>query len=457
MTKSLMSKAIKSCTLTFQTKNILKGIYSLWLSAIVATALFFATGCNDGVGTTAIDVLPDSDLIGLTYSDTFSIEMETIWLDSFNTYQSARQIFGNYIDPEFGEISAATYTEVLPRSGLDFGDTSNIIYDSLVLRLNIESHYGRLETPQTLVIHELTERFPDVDTIYSNDSLAYDAAWNIAQDKVLDFSRQGQVDVITVRLDDSLGRRIIYAGADTLGDRDLFGELFKGLYISTKPVTYLSREPGAIFTLFGSSTSTQMELYYQQRDSAGGAFVNKVEPFLVSLSTPKFHSFERKNLDEKVLAKYLSRPDDNNFYEFVQGAGLTNYVRIPHITNLGEVLVSRADLVLYVETDFLGSTNRFLPPIELETIFADANKREVIIGGNRVLLSEPAQFDEDEGAYIIRLNNYIQELLIQRRENYGFFIGPNNRSFQVNRVVFGGTDHPTLKPVLRITYTNLPE
>ncbi|MCB0853130.1 MAG: DUF4270 family protein [Bacteroidetes bacterium] len=434
----------------------MKRNHSLRLSAIVATALFFIIGCTGETGTTAIDVLPDSDLIGLTYSDTFTIEMETIVIDSFTTYQAGRQIFGNYLDPEFGDISAATYTEVLPRSGLNFGDTANIRYDSIVLRMNIDNYYGRLETPQALVINELTEKFPETDTMYSNDSLAYDAAWNLAGDRVLDFSQQG-VDIITVRLDDSLGRRILFANADTLGDKDLFKELFKGFYISTKPLRYFSREPGAIFSLFAASTSTQLEQYYQKRDSASGPFTAKMEPFLISLSTPRFHNFKCKNFNEKIISQYLTQPDQSTFYEVIQGGGIINYVKLPYIKNLGEVLISKAELLLYVETKFLGSNNRFQPPIELESIFADENKQEVIISGTRVLLSDPADFDANEGAYVIRLNNYIQELLIERRENYGFFLAPNNRSFQVNRAIFGGTGHPTLKPVLRVTYTNLPK
>ena len=124
------------------------------------------------------DVLPPGDVIGMQFTDTFSIELETQIVDSINTYLASEQLFGNYIDPHFGRITATTFLEVLPRSGLNFGDAEDLIFDSLVLRMEINGAYGRSEKPQTLSIFELNEQIPTVDPIkrqlYSTTQLGYD-------------------------------------------------------------------------------------------------------------------------------------------------------------------------------------------------------------------------------------------------------------------------------------------
>ena len=91
-----MLKDITNCTQTFQTKLALYNLRNTWLSVILITAatLFFA-GCEeDGQGIGA-EVLPPEDIINFTFTDTTSIEIETIVQDSINTYRATDLLFGN--------------------------------------------------------------------------------------------------------------------------------------------------------------------------------------------------------------------------------------------------------------------------------------------------------------------------------------------------------------------------
>jgi hypothetical protein len=431
--------------------------FATWLSAFFGAAMLFLSACQGDTGSFNDDILPEEDVIRTGYNDTLAVEFRSIWVDSIQTYRSSRQIFGNYIDPLFGRITAETYTEVLPRSNLDFGNKEDLIFDSLVLRLDIESSYGRIGTRQQLRLYELTESFPDPATISSKSSMAYDDSRNLAQSTLLDLEASKGAAEVRILLDGELGRRILFASPDTLGDKDLFQDLFHGFLISTEPVTYLSREPGAIFTMNSSSTATQMELYYKKREPGTQTYLSLIEPFPITGSTPRFSRIERSEVSDKLLTVELPQPDTAQAFEFIQaGALIKNFIKIPDLSSFGQVGINQAELVLFVDQSTLGSSNRFNPPPLLLPVFADANGEEVIFNGQRVLASSETAYDAVTGTYSISLTNYVQQLINEQRENYGILLLPNGPEFRVNRAVFGGMNHPSLKPALRITYTSLP-
>ena len=71
----------------------------------------------------------------------------------------------------------------------------------------------------------------------------------------MDLDESRGVAQLSIRLDDELGERLLFADSTILQDKDQFQELFRGFYLGTDPVTYLSREPGGIYSLFGSSSN----------------------------------------------------------------------------------------------------------------------------------------------------------------------------------------------------------
>ncbi|MEM7372540.1 MAG: DUF4270 family protein [Bacteroidota bacterium] len=428
-----------------------------WLSAIsLVAAIFFVSGCENS-GTFTEEVLPVDDPISTHYVDTIPIKMTSIWTDVSETYRADRQMFGNYIDPLFGRITAETFSEVLPRSNLDFGEANDLFYDSIVLKLDIEGTYGRFATPQTLHIYELTETFPEADQIDSRTRLTFDSSHDLGGGYLLDLDETNGVAQLTIRLDDELGRRLLFANSDTLEDKDLFQQLFPGFYFGTDPVTFLSREPGGIYTLFGSSSNTQLELHYKQREPGTQVFVSKIEPFLISNSTPRFTYLNRSEFSDSFLASELSQTDTSSQFEFVQaGLLIKNFIQFSNIDQLGQVAISRAELVLSVDPESLGGSQRFNPPSQLLSIFADENGEEVQIDGSPILASQDAVYNSITKTYSISLTSYVQQLVNEQRENFGIVLRPQGSQFRINRAVFGGTDHPSLQPKLAITYTTLP-
>ena len=277
----------------------------------------------------------------------------------------------------------------------------------------------------------------------------------------INFDEAEGAQVFVVRLNDELGKRILFANPDTLADKDFFRELFKGFVFKTDPVQFFSREPGAIYTFNAGGVATQMELHYQKKDSSGVFEAASPEPFLISSSTPRFHSISRTDINDKLLTTEWNQPDDRTFVEFVQGGGLIqNFIQFPYVEDLGTIGVSRAQLIVKIDTSFWGSEGRYTPPTELLAVLADENKGELLdADGFRQPISSQsssAVYNASEHAYIFTLTEYIQRISSGQLENTGFLLIPRNSSFLVNRAVLGGTTHPTLAPELKITFSTLP-
>ena len=335
-----------------------KKLWLFILSWMAATT--FLVSCDEGPNGLGSEVLPNGDLVNVTFSDTSTVQLQTLVFDSINTYQSSLQLMGNYVDPLFGTISAKTYTQVFPRSGLNFGDPSELIFDSLVLKLTFASGYGRLDQAQTLRVYELTEDMPDTTLIYSSRQLAHDSK-DLSNGKQLDFTGGTIAPIVRVRLDDALGERILFGDSTVLADRNSFlDQVLKGLVLETDPVKFVSREPGAVFSLFGNDSDSLLVLHYRKYDTASQTYLPYREPFLITNSTPRYHSLTRTNTSGTLFAENTQVPDTARSYEFLQSGLLTKtWVQFPTLNFDEPALVSRAELILPVDPATLGFFMRF--------------------------------------------------------------------------------------------------
>ncbi len=423
------------------------------------TAILSLSACLDGPGNTGIDVLPDNDLLTTAFTDTQSIVFQSVIVDSVSTYRAQRQLVGNYVDPEFGRITATTYTELLPRNGLLFAeDPDDLMFDSLVLQVVVDAGYGKIDVPQTLRVHLLDDTFPNSEVISSKTEIAYQPK-DLAGGKQFGFT-ETVVTTFRIRLDDELGKKILFTNPDTLADRDLMKFILPGFRISTDPVQFFSREPGAVFSLDLESDNSQLLMYYQLRDSASGVFepAEDPEPFRILTITPKFTQIERTEVtSDRLLGMFLPKPDDNNEYEFVQaGALIKGFIQFPDIADLEGVAIQRAEMLLKVDETWLGSDARYRPPGSFNIAYAGPDGNELITEEGISLVTTPPTYNEEEGYYSVILTNYVQQIITGQRDNDGMVILPDLQNLSVNRVVLGGISHPTLAPELRITYTQLP-
>ena len=457
-----MWKATKSFTQISQTEaSGPKGLTSWLFAGLLAAAMIFFHACDKPPEDTGLSVLPPNEVLQIKYTDTAKVNLHSILVDRVRTANASVQLFGNYIDPEFGHIQAATYTEIIPTiSNLDFGDSASLRFDSLVLFVDITSTYGRFDSPQRLRVHELQQSIPDSSVLLtSRRELAIDPL-NLAGNHIIDFRGSDRFSDLQVRLDPSLGKRLLAAEPASLATGAAFVEFFKGLYISTEPVAFLSREPGAIFSISLASTATQLSLFFGQRDNTTGEFTNQRVNFRVSSFTNQKYSTIRRigDYQNRLLGKVLQNQANGQYQVLQSGSVIKTFVRFPGLDAWPRVGINRADLIIKVDNQFSGSVSgiaqRYSPPQNLLLVIATQDSTELRTAAG-LAINSGATYNPQIPGYQFPVTNYIQEIISKKRENYGLLILVQDSATTVNRAVLGDTAHPTLKPELRITYTDV--
>ena len=427
--------------------------------------MLLLSACTSSIGDTGIEVLPPTELVDVVHADTFTIDLTTEIIDSISTADSSFQLMGNYIDPEFGRISATSFLQFFPPdSAAAFfadSDPNNLILDSAVLQLDMTNSYGRLQTPQQLRIYELEEEFPIRENLSSRSTLAQKKAELSGGKKT---SYNNILFDLRVRLDREFGERLLFAGNNLKTIKD-FTDNFIGLSVSTVPVGFLSREPGAVFQVYtGFGNATRMILYFQYRASATSTFVDTTAIFPIGEEARRFHQITRSETNSKLL---VAEQDPPNTYEFMQaGSLIVLKVKLPSLDQFRRGTgINNAELFLKIDEDFLGSDGRFDPPDAIQLVYLDENGNELpdenpagfILENPGVADILQIPYDNTAHAYRIKLTSYIQEVIKGSRENHGFVLKPIREPVQfqayVKRGVFTGVNHPVSPPKLSITYT----
>lgn len=449
-------------------------------------ALVFCVACEENVpGDTGIDILPPEEQVEVIYADTFQLALNTRIVDDLPYADSTRVLFGNHIDPHFGRISAGAYLQFYSPDAIWTvpNTTDYLLLDSLVLRMDLVNAYGRFDTPQRLKIHEIVENFPLKSAITSTTQLRVNEGAELSASYTIDFSSEDDSILRSqiVRLSDDLGNKMLYTDPANYATDDVFQEFFKGLYIATEKVPFLSREPGAVFDLDVSDNfSTYLTLFYRSRSSLSASYdpdtvffeVAKRNGFFFDYTT-RFSQIKREEYEDKLLG--LNK--DGNKYEFLQSgrriSGIDVFLKnenlieltgtFPTINNLSQgVGINEASLKLYVDTTLQGSRfrslSRYLPPDFLQLYFTD-DKGKVFELEEIGLGSLLSQYNAKEGSYTFSLAQYMQSMLNKKNNLVGFVIRPSwtNTETTIRRIILGGTEHPTLKPELIISYTRLKQ
>lgn len=433
----------------------MKTTFKAWLLPILVTAaMLFTTGCTppNDVGE---DVLPDEDIVTGNYVDTFSINFRTIPEANNTTEDAARSLIGNYVDEEFGHIFTESYFQVrIVGSNLVFGeDPSKLALDSIVLSLDLTDFYGRFNDPVELEIFEIEQDFP-IDSALDNQTiLAIDDSYDYANGATIDFSQlNGFLDFVRFRLDDSLGRKLLFASTDSLATNTIFTDYLKGLCIRSKPVNQsISREPGAVYQWDPTSSVSEVILYYKDTTTA------KEYGFDISQLSDRYHRIIRTDLAGRLYERIL---DDSLIaqpeYGAIQAGSLVNlFVGIPGMKNLDPAGINRAELILNVDPDFFGSDDRFSPPAQIVVFNSNAEGTGI---DSAAFISSSASYDPVEQRYVVPLTNNLQNILAGRLESTGFIIVPDESAITVNRAIIAGPGHPNidLQPKFRVVYTTIP-
>ena len=222
------------------------------VSIIAGIALVPACKDPEEIG---LGIIPGSDTLGLSLSDTSTIYTRTVLEDTLRTDELSVELLGSVYDPVFGKHQAAIYAHTVLAGVPNFNGVTHA--DSLVLTLFYSGAYGDTSLTQTVNVYRMTEDMEFDSVYYSNKNFSYDAvplgtqnfkAWPNHTVVVGGDTQSAQLRIpLSLALADSI---MALSGGTELSTSDNWNAYFKGLYIKTDEATVSGTGCIAYFNFF---------------------------------------------------------------------------------------------------------------------------------------------------------------------------------------------------------------
>ncbi len=399
-------------------------------------------------------LLPD-DQLGLTFTDTFTVIAEVMPDDTVFTEGLATNLWGAMVDPVFGKSHGGIYFQLsTDRSNIDFGD--NLTLDSLVLTLlySPSKGYGDNTVPQNLNVYRVTQPFSKDSSYYQFTTFSTQPTPlatingfvpNFSDSLVINDSVK-YAPGLRIRLDNTLGNEILASsGLNNLASDAAFKAFLNGLYLAPDTMA-----PGAGMVYFNIfNANSKLTIYF----NGGQSF-----DFLINSNSGSVNHYKHNHTGTPVGNSFGGSTNDDVLY--VQPmAGVKVKVTVPHIENLKNAAINKAELVF---TDIGTDTATFAPPAMLiftqllengsENLLPDQSLGNTFMGGVRTKETDSA----GNAVYVYKLNvpRYLQQV-ISTGKQFGLNLLTYPTASQANRVILGGSTHAQQPLKLRLTYTKI--
>ena len=213
-------------------KYMTKKGYTVSLLAVLSVCFFTACKRTDiQFG----DDFIDNDYTKIIKTDSFTVNVSTVYIDSFATSGSGTALAGVYKDKDFGLIRARTFMQLAPPASADIYD--NTSYDStrLVVKLN-RTWYGDTSKPLHIVVYRVTDdiNFPEDASQFYNTTSFNTASTPIGEQTV--YLKPNVIDsTISIPISDALGNEwmnLLQTKSDDVKTTENFLQYFKGIAIT---------------------------------------------------------------------------------------------------------------------------------------------------------------------------------------------------------------------------------
>lgn len=406
----------------------------------------------------------DNSTTNLVMVDTSTLEISTVYVDSFITSASGAILAGSYTDPQFGKIASNSFIQLGAPSG--FSIPNGALFDSLevILPLN-KTFYGDTLTPYNIAIHQLNDEIKlpnDQYSFYNNDHLNYSAT-PLGSTRVI--VQPGTRDSIAVRISAALGQLLfdkMFAKDEAVASDDQFIHFFKGLAIV---------DGGNNNLVLGFKDSITMRLHYR---NPGVITSDAYIDFSINNTTTQFNNISVNRTATPIAAlgttgnkQLLSTKTQNAGYgQYISGAMMK--IGFPHLRNLLQlndfVKIIRADLILKpVKNSFLNfytlppylrlsTTDQYNVPGTDLTTYSSSTSSSSTQYGNLYI----DHLYGTETAYKYDVTAYLQEQIARTDINKnGLLLLPPNPVTIFDRVMIGDGKNAESRSEVRIYYATV--
>ena len=407
-------------------------------------------GCQKGDETLGLNLLPGIQVIESRYQqETGSITAFTFTDDKITVSRPRYNLLGSFNDPLFGLTNGAVASQFRMPYYPRF--ESDAALDSIVLNLNYKYVYGDTLTNQTLLVHELTGDLQYNDSYLSSFNLK-----NLASPDVLGSAnfiplfrtdstkRDTSLQIIRIRLNPSLGQRLLKMDSLNMVTNDKFVTVFKGLYV--EPVTASTK--GSLMLVDALSPALVVYYHTAAHDTLGYAYRVSGNSAIVSgfshdYSTTKFFPHMNQQTIQDSLV-YLQPTGGTkvkiNMPKLSTWRDSTNYV------------INKATFIVHVDT-ILTDRRRYEMPSQIYLKIINNNGDEEFPKDGELSLAYYGGFYNPLTAtYNFNVTQHLQQIITGEKRNNGFYLVQPQRTTSPKRVVLKGcTSHTPME--LDVTYT----
>lgn len=418
-------------TLTF-----LKKYTKTWLAInCLGFSFLFLTACDTPkeIGSELFSVE-----VGLNYTDTLSLDMGTVLVDSVYSNASAHYFLGTLSNPYIGAVRSSFFTQFANIDSIKASETSR--YESLKMRLVYKSFMGDTNQVQRFNLYRLKDSLVLSRRYLTNSTVAYDPS-PIGTFSFTPRPLKGRTplndslrfDTLDVMLPASLGREFLsnYKDKTIAGGGSGFRKSFYGFYVESANTSNNTAIIG-----FNPAYSS-IELKYRN----AGDTVSKVIPYYFSLTTAltnqevqaRFNRIEAQRTGSMVanltkVGDFVDAKRSNHRSFVAKGAGLATYIKIPYLKNLignRYLAVNKAELVL--ESSGEVPKEEILQVLSLAKV-NDQKKLMRNSNGVAFLTAEggasfqTAVYNENTKTYTFNITSHMQNMLSGREKAQDFMV-----------------------------------
>ncbi len=390
----------------------------------------------------------DNQYTQIVKVDTFTTDISTVFVDSFQTSASGITLLGGYTDSAFGRIDTKSYFELTPPPYTKSYDSARFDSLRLILRLN-KNYYGDTTKPLHLEVNRLSQQinFPENQyAFYNTQSFSVFPKVIGSGDFLLNPTFYS--DTISIKMDDALGREFL-SKLKNASDQDLqndnnFLYYFNGLRISSNSDAKM---------IINCTDNITMRLSFSRPGS------DTLEKHHIDFTLGnKQHHFNAVKTDRSNLKTPLQKID--HFNNIISGASMGNRafsqytsgvmarIKFPSIKellklpNYVKILTAKLKVV-----PMRGSydTHYFLPP-SLSLCSTDITNNvgsPLVAGGTGETQNGNLYLDNtynDNTVYTYDVSNYIKNLVTNpQSNNYGLLLLPPTAASttEFSRIIIG--------------------
>lgn len=407
-------------------------------------------GCKDpdeiGLG-----VIPTSDTLGVSFSDSSTVWTHTVPEDSLRADELSLQLLGSIFDPVFGKHQAGIYTHAVLAGVPNFNGITQA--DSLVLTLFYAGAYGDTTTQQTVEVFRMTEDMDFDSSYYSNKTFTYDPvplaslSFTSRPGKSVVVGTDTQAAQLRIPLSLVLADSIMaLAGQSQLSTADNWNAYFKGMYIRTDEVA----ASGTGCISYFNSTNSKLTLYYHGTDSV-------MKTYSFSLAGARVNSFSHDYTGTGIAAQIADSNAVDSLAFLQSMAGVKTKISFPflkHFADSGSIVVNKAEVEI---TSQAGTPLQYGLPAKLLMVAIDS------VGGTYFPIDYyetggyfGGSINTDGRTYTFNLARQVQRILDGRTMNYGFYLVVSGSAVQATRLVIGSGKNADYRVKMKLYYTHLP-